>query len=962
MEIFNSQISLYNGTKDNVGIGTGTVAEVLVKIQTGKYQPHISYLRSLQTKQYREEKTKLVAITFSGIFSPKRSKTTLQKWSGFFLFDIDHIDESQIELVKQQLCHDPHTTFCFISPSGKGLKAAFYIKSISNDEDFKKAFNAVAFYILSHYNIEIDRSRKNIDGLCFVSWDPVLYKNPSPIEFDIQIWNEKFLHKENIATNTAEDKSFKSDTNDAFEQENHDLKNSTQYALGKNETDNINANKNNKNNSLQEAIVQHKSDTNDAFVQRKNRKSDMNVAFEERKIPKLNTNKASKINRLRSIWKKNAIDQCLRILQNSSDGNRHDARLRAGELAGGYIAGGILEDNEILPLLMEISDSIADQNKTSETEQKTLKQAIEHGKLRPISESMKQDEYDRWCIQNGFSPIISPELFHNKSITIVRNPDVVPLKHISDDGINILSSLDSHPVWINEETGEIYEDNCFWVVKEFTKRDKITYTLVISHYALLRFLERYGFCRLEIDNLQSIFIRVWNNIAEETSPARMQDFVRSYVEHLPERITNTGDFTKNDLLELLMKPNNGLFTESYVTKLQRKKIQFHSDTADSSFIYFQNCYIRITKDGFTVHDYSELQSTIWRKWIVQIRTPNGETLERTFDKERANLTVRDSDFVKFVTNINDNNAERIISYLTAYGYLLHRYKDRSQAKAVVLADENITDFPEGRTGKGLTLQAVSQYRNVLKQDGKTFDFKNTFAFQRVTLDTDVFFLDDVKKRFDFEMLFSTITEDFHVEKKNKQSFAIPFERSPKIAIATNYTIDNAGDSAKARLAEFVLKKYYSASFQPTDEFQKMFFSHQWNEDDWLAFDLFTFQAVKTYFISEAKLKIVKNESLEIRRLMDQTSEEFITFADSYFEKEQTYNKLIPKAYIFEEFLESSEKYKRMAEKDIFKSNMFSRWLKLYCEFNSIQIVSEKKIWVDQKSHNALSFRKGESSR
>ena len=83
-------------------------------------------------------------------------------------------------------------------------------------------------------------------------------------------------------------------------------------------------------------------------------------------------------------------DECLRritnLLEGAPEGDRHNARLKAGRLAGGYIAGGLIDEAFILSHLIKLSDEISESGTTSKSERTTLKEAIEHGKAAPIPE------------------------------------------------------------------------------------------------------------------------------------------------------------------------------------------------------------------------------------------------------------------------------------------------------------------------------------------------------------------------------------------------------------------------------------------------------------------------------------------------------------------------------------------------------------------------------------------------
>ena len=83
----------------------------------------------------------------------------------------------------------------------------------------------------------------------------------------------------------------------------------------------------------------------------------------------------------------------------------------------------------------------------------------------------------------------------------------------------------------------------------------------------------------------------------------------------------------------------------------------------------------------------------------------------------------------------------------------------------------------GGTGKGIFMNALSQMKKVVTIDGKSFAFERSFAYQLVSADTQILVFDDVKKYFDFERLFSVVTEGLTLEKKIKMQLRYPFKVS-----------------------------------------------------------------------------------------------------------------------------------------------------------------------------------------
>ena len=120
--------------------------------------------------------------------------------------------------------------------------------------------------------------------------------------------------------------------------------------------------------------------------------------------------------------------------------------------------------------------------------------------------------------------------------------------------------------------------------------------------------------------------------------------------------------------------------------------------------------------------------------------------------------------------------------------------DPKNAKAIVFCDEEISENPNGGTGKGIVLKALQYFKKVTVIDGKNFSFGKTFAFQQVDLDTKILAFDDVMMLFNFKRLFSVITEGIAVEKKNKDTLYIRYEDSPKVFITTNYMVSGEGNS------------------------------------------------------------------------------------------------------------------------------------------------------------------------
>jgi hypothetical protein len=398
---------------------------------------------------------------------------------------------------------------------------------------------------------------------------------------------------------------------------------------------------------------------------------------------------------------------------------------------------------------------------------------------------------------------------------------------------------------IESVLNKVEEENSkqiFWA-----KNDKGA--IKIIHILFKQFLEDNGFYKYCPEGSKNyVFVKVTNNLIDHTSEKEIKDFVLQHLLELDD-VTVYNYFADN----------TRFFKEEFLSMLSTIDIYFIADAKDAAYLYYKNCAVKITTKGVTSIDYLDLGGYVWKDHVIdRVFTPCPVT-------ERC-------DFKKFVNNINGGDDGRMHSMESTLGFLMHGYKNLSFCPAVILNDEVISDNPEGGTGKGLLMSALSQMKKLVVIDGKSFTFERSFAYQLVSADTQILCFDDVKKHFDFERLFSVVTEGLTLEKKNKDAIKIPFSKSPKIAITTNYAIKGAGNSFARRKWELELHQYYNKAFTPLDEFGKLMFG-DWNDEDWCEFDNYMIGCLKNYLSTGlVKSKFV---NLKIRQLSAETCHEFI---------------------------------------------------------------------------------------
>jgi hypothetical protein len=386
-------------------------------------------------------------------------------------------------------------------------------------------------------------------------------------------------------------------------------------------------------------------------------------------------------------------------------------------------------------------------------------------------------------------------------------------------------------------------DDVFW------QADGKKITIVPHDYAI--FLHKHGFAKYYPERSNKpTYVYIEENKVSESSVELIKDFVLKYC-------LSKGEL---DVYNHCAK-NTQLFTESHLNMLESIDMRILQDSRYVSYIPFNNGVVEVTKDKVELLSYIDIDGYIWKEQIIK----------RNFTR----LPSHDNNFQDFVHKVSAQDSERIKAMESTLGYLIHTFKDKTDQKAIIFNDQEIDDNPNGGSGKSLMLTAIGNIRKIIKIDGKAYNpSKNDFVYQRVNMDTQVLAFDDVKKHFDFEQLFSLITEGIPVNRKNKDEIYIPFERSPKIVITTNYVISGAGTSHDRRRHEIEFFQYFNSQRNPQDEYGKLLFD-EWSKDEWAHFDNYMLSNLQMYLQNGLMRSVSINA--DAKRFIQNTCKEFYDF-------------------------------------------------------------------------------------
>ncbi|MBW7942165.1 MAG: hypothetical protein H3C64_07110 [Candidatus Kuenenia stuttgartiensis] len=336
-----------------------------------------------------------------------------------------------------------------------------------------------------------------------------------------------------------------------------------------------------------------------------------------------------------------------------------------------------------------------------------------------------------------------------------------------------------------------------------------------------------------------------------------------------------------------------------------------ADTRDCSYIFFNNGFVECKAEGYKLLPYTEMSGYIWK----------GQKIDKVFNSLTTTGQPPAGMFTSFLLNVCNQDKNRLHSLCTIIGYMLHSYYDY-KLKAIVLTDSEISDTPNGRTGKTLVLQALKKVKPAAIINGKNFKTDHQFKYQDVNPDTSIVALNDVKRHFNVEDLFNDISDGITVEKKNQK----PFTTQAKMIISTNMTLKIEGASANDRFIEFEFSNHYSDTRSPKDDFGKWFFS-EWDDTEWN--DFYNLMAYCICQFLKHSLVIPESINIQRRRLIDHTNDDFVTWMDEQVSAGQIApGNEYPKNELYSRFIDAYPDYGEKGKGQI-TQRAFTTFLKRY---------------------------------
>ncbi len=504
-----------------------------------------------------------------------------------------------------------------------------------------------------------------------------------------------------------------------------------------------------------------------------------------------------------------------------------------------------------------------------------------------------------------------------------------------------------------ELTQKLMPNEQFWK-KISTGEDKhgnTQYKYQFNYVNILNFLRNRGFGIYEYSNDQFRFVYLEGKVIRETTAQKIQRYVMDFTREIDEL----------DVLELLLRGGKQYLGPDKLGNMFYIKPEFHEAKKDVQFLYFKNCYWKITATEIKQRPLSELPKHVWGNKIIDFEPKYLSKPMVQADQKAGKWGInmiaecKDSDIARFYRNtssfywkkghtlvedkqgvkrwIAKENCEEeseeeaqtttvnLVCKMLAAGYILHEYRDYGNMKAIICQDgtESKVGKSQGGTGKSLWSKAFQFMAPQEVIDGKKKNIEDdNHLYENVDERTQMIVFDDVRVNFNFEFLFSQITTGIVVNPKGEKRYKV---LPPKFIINTNHAINGDGNSFSRRQYTIAFSDYYNKHRTVGDEFGHQLF-HEWEFEQWNYFYNWMATCIQLY-LQHGLQYTNQSEALELRKLRQQIGENFIEWADVMYDKKEgpLLNQRVEKVYACEKYLIQYTQDRRFVNPRKFKEKL-----------------------------------------
>ncbi|MCC6725553.1 MAG: DUF3854 domain-containing protein [Saprospiraceae bacterium] len=500
----------------------------------------------------------------------------------------------------------------------------------------------------------------------------------------------------------------------------------------------------------------------------------------------------------------------------------------------------------------------------------------------------------------------------------------------------------------------------YWLIEETTDRSGNLKKRYHFDYQNIRiFLKNRGFGRLALSNGNYRFVMVDSKVVKEVNHVYINNFVTDFTEAIDEV----------EALRMLLRGGTQYLGPDKLEKLYELKLEFIQPEPNCQYLFFKNCFWRVTADGIMQGRLDDLPNHIWIEQLIDFEPILAQTPILDISMEGNKFMVKTSNeaenchFLKFIERTSlfgwkehfelvekengvkeweqvtkfiltgkaqDEFVTHFVAKVIALGYLLHQYPNKSEARAIVCMDglETEVGASEGGTGKSIFGKSLERLVKVATLDGKKHNLtEDNFIYEEVDERTKVIFFDDCRANLDFEFFFGQITTGITVNGKGVKRYTLP---APKFLFTTNHAINGEGNSFKRRQFMLSFSDWYNEFRTPKDDFGCILFDDDWDQAQLNLFHNFMACCIQTYLRFGLRYS-TPSDGLEKRKLRQQIGDNLLDWATTYFDPTGNRNKRVNKKLAYDDFTENYPNEKKYCH-----ARQFKKKLRLFCIYAGLQ--------------------------
>lgn len=494
---------------------------------------------------------------------------------------------------------------------------------------------------------------------------------------------------------------------------------------------------------------------------------------------------------------------------------------------------------------------------------------------------------------------------------------------------------------------------------EENEDDKGRVKINFDYYNINIFLKNKGYGLYPLKSGEHIYIHQNGRVVTQVTAHEIQRFVQDFTEQIE----------RYDVLRMLLRGGKQYMGPDKLGNMRFLNPLFVKPDRDTQFLYFKNCYWKITAEGMEQRPLSELPGYVWKDKLLDFEPKQLKKMmckvERIEDKWRVDISkeAQESDIANYYANTSNfhwkkeqelNEEEEgaefwqekedkdivlasdlqtwqthLVSKMVAAGYLMHEYIDWSTMKAVVMMDGLETEVgkSQGGTGKGIFGTQFEHLVPVFWINGKRKnldDDKHIYA--GVDERTQIIWFEDVRINFDFESLFPTITKAVWSDPKGEKAKK---EEPKKVLLDTNHALKGEGNSFYRRQYMLCFSDYYNKNRTVKDDFGRQFF-REWDWEQWNYFYNWMANCIQVYLKFRLKYGIPRMQ-VERRKLRQSIGEDFLTWAKGMYGEQGLFlNKRVDKTFACAHFLKGYPQHEKYINVRKFKAKLlkFARYADL----------------------------------